>query len=149
MKIETKIQIDALKQLENDKNKKPCYAEGTNGLIYFCPEGVWAMKIYDSDFWIDKSKLKTMESLPNNFNACNLSNTSKLEVTNNLIRLEKGTVTILRGDKFQTHINDKYLKLLYRNCCEIYAKNEKSIIYFVLDDEIYACVMPVNMEKSA
>lgn len=147
MKLETKVQLEALKLLE--KGIEPKYAESSDGKkIYITLNGFWAICIDKDKLWLDKEKIKPMPSISDFFDDTKILDASELKISNTLHRLPNDEIgDILSGNGFDICIKSKYSKLLHKNDCEMYAKDKNSAVYFVLDGEIYAIVMPINMHE--
>lgn len=143
MNIETKIQIEALKELEKTYRRPPSFCEDEKGWIYFTINGFSAVRIDSKEFWLDKNKLCNVEPLSNIFSE-DMSSKKKLVLTNVFYQHEKTNYNMLKCDEFKTYINNKIFKLLYKDGCEMYAKDNKSKVYFVVNNEIYACIMPLK-----
>ncbi|MCM1225982.1 MAG: hypothetical protein NC320_00980 [Clostridium sp.] len=145
MTIETKLQIEALKALENEV-KKESYAEDED-YVYFTFDGYRATRIAKQDFFLDTDKLTLSESLSENFDSGRLADTYKLSVTDEMRDLKPGTLTILKCEKFRTGINTDFLKMYLKKGGTPYAKSEKSPIYFTWGDKIFAIVMPISLKQ--
>lgn len=145
MKIEFKMQIDALKQLAKTNTKTPNYFDNGDGWIYFTPDGYVAVRIHESNFWLDREKLhinKRIRSVFENFSALE---ESELTLTDEIKALVKGAGNILKCKDFETCIRSDFFKSFSKSGCKMYAKNEKSVIHFVLGDTVFGAVMPVYL----
>lgn len=145
MKIELKMQIDALKQLAKTNVKTPRYFDNGEGWIYFSLDGYTAVRIHKSDFWLDREKLRIGEGLRSVFENFSALEESELALTDEIRALVKGTGNILKCKDFETCINSDFLKPFSKSGYKMYAKNEKSVIHFVLGDTIFAAVMPIYL----
>jgi len=141
MKIELQIQIDALKMLFTQKDDNPAYDDSNEGCVYLTTSGFWAVRIPEEDFWLDKSKLQPASLtrfLKESISYAKEVHLKRFDTDKNL----KPTLAVLSNDTCETTINAKTLKLLSKDGCKLYTKGSNAVIYFMLDDEVYAFCMP-------
>lgn len=141
MTLETKIQTEAMNFLDHDK--KAGYAEFEN--YVYLTLAYYAVRIPKNRFYLNTESL--IKRSADMFIMYNLDNAEELTVSEEMRKKGKNNIVLLKCKKFTTGINEKYLKLLTKKCCKLYAKSEKSAVYFVLNDEIYAACMPVTLKK--
>lgn len=147
MTTETKLQIEALKMLEKGEKIPSCAKDDKYFFLTF--DGIHALRIYNKSFWLNPESMKEATHLPQHFSVDKLSGTSELTATDEMKKLSKGAVgVLLKGDDFTTCIYEKHLKLFMDKSCKLYAKDEKSAVYFTHNEEIYAVVMPVQLKPS-
>lgn len=145
MKIDLKMQIDALKQLAKTNAKTPHYFDKGDGWIYFTLDGYMAVRIHESDFWLDREKFHINKGLRSVFENFSALEESELTLTDEIKALVKGTGNILKCKDFETCIRSDFLKPFSKSGYKMYAKNEKSVIRFVLGDTVFGAVMPVYL----
>lgn len=142
MTLETKIQTETMNFLDDEK-RASC-AEYEN--FVYLTLAYYAIRIPKGRFYLNTDMLR--KGSADIFSPEALDKTEKLEISEGMRKIGKATVTLLKCDKFTTGINEKFLKLLTKRGCTLYAKSEKSAIYFVINGEIYAVCMPVNLKKA-
>lgn len=149
MELGTKVQAEAIKALEKGEKESIRYAESQDGKwVYITVNGFYAVRIAGDCFWLDKEKIRSMPTLSKNFLYEKVSNAQELKTLGEMKRLDRSrTVDIFQGSSFDVCVDSKHLKLLSKDGCKLYAKDEKSPIYFVLKGEIYAVVMPVSKKN--
>lgn len=145
MTVETKLQIEALKKLEKDKNAIR-YAKNEESL-YLTLDGTYAFRFCEEPFYLNLGVLKEEPSLTSYFNSDSLSATYELTITNEMRKLSNATGVLLKCEKFTTCVNERLLKMFMDSFCKLYAKSEKSIVYFARNNGIYAVVIPINLGK--
>lgn len=145
MTLETKLQIEMLKLLE-DKHSASWYAEDKK-YIYITTNGIYGIRIPKNKFFLNCDYMKPMPMLISNFIPDRTDKLHRLTITDEKLDMVIGTGTILRCSQFDTCINSKILKKIFKKKCRLYSKDSKSPVYFVLKDEIYAVVMPIDMSK--
>lgn len=141
MTLETKMQTEAMVFLDGDK--RAGYAE--DEYFVYLILAYYAIRIPKSRFYLNKELL--IKRRTDIFQSGKLMGNEKLEISEEMRKISKNNVVLLKCDKFTTGINEKYLKLLVRKDCELYAADEKSAVYFVINNEIYAVCMPVSLKK--
>lgn len=149
MTLETKMQIDALKILEKGSVGPAAFAEDEN-FVYLTVNGCCAYRIPKPHFFLNCDFLKPVASLASSFSSLALDHTCELTVTDDMrVLTQKGDIVrTLKGDNFYTYINVDCLKKFSVKGCKLYAKSNKSAIYFVTDSEIYAVVMPTILPNN-
>lgn len=143
MTLETKMQTEAMVLMDGDK--RAGYAE--DEYFIYLILAYYAIRIPRSRFYLNKELL--IKRRTDIFQSGKLTDNEKLEISEEMRKINKNNVILLKCDKFTTGINEKYLKLLSRKGCGFYAADEKSAIYFVLNNEIYAVCMPVSLKKES
>ncbi len=141
MTLETKMQKEAMELLDSDR--RVSYTE--DEYFVYLTLAYYAIRIPKSRFYLNKELL--IKRRTNIFKSGNLMCNEKLEISEEMRKINKNNVVLLKCDKFITGINEKYLKLLVRKDCWLYAADEKSAVYFVVNNEIYAVCMPVRLKK--
>lgn len=141
MTLETKMQKEAMELLDSDR--RVSYTE--DEYFVYLTLAYYAIRIPKSRFYLNKELL--IKRRTNIFKSDNLMCNEKLEISEEMRKINKNNVVLLKCDKFITGINEKYLKLLVRKDCWLYAADEKSAVYFVVNNEIYAVCMPVSLKK--
>lgn len=141
MTLETKMQTEAMVLLDGDK--RTGYAE--DEYFVYLILAYYAIRIPKSRFYLNKELL--IKRRTDIFQSGKLMGNEKLEISEEMRKISKNNVVLLKCDKFTTGINEKYLKLLVRKGCGLYATDEKSAVYFVVNNEIYAVCMPVSLKK--
>ena len=145
MTIETKVQIEVLKRLEKEKSLS-WYAEDEKW-IYITTNGYYGIRIPKDKFFLNCAFMKPMQVLASSFSSNQLSESHELTITDEMRNIGVGTGVILRCKQFDTCIRSKFLKKIFKKKCKLYSKDNKSSIYFVLDGEIYAVAMPIDISK--
>lgn len=147
MTFETKIQIEAMKVLENGMCK-PSFAEDENS-VYLTTKGYYAYRIPKEQFYLNCDFLNRGDHLASNFSPTMLDHACELTVTDVMREMGKGRIVRkLQCANFDTYIDLNYLKAILIKGCKMYAKNEKSAILFANGGGIYAVCMPVNLKKA-
>lgn len=141
MTLETKMQKEAMELLDSDR--RVSYTE--DEYFVYLTLAYYAIRIPKSRFYLNKELL--IKRRTNIFKSGNLMCNEKLEISEEMRKINKNNVVLLKCDKFITGINEKYLKFLVRKDCWLYAADEKSAVYFVVNNEIYAVCMPVILKK--
>lgn len=141
MTLETKMQKEAMELLDSDR--RVSYIE--DEYFVYLTLAYYAIRIPKSRFYLNKELL--IKRRTNIFQSCKLIDNEKLEISEEMRKISKNNIVLLKCDKFTTGINEKYLKLLVRKDCWLYAADEKSAVYFVVNNEIYAVCMPVSLKK--
>ena len=145
MTIETKLQIEALKILDRGE-KAPCYAKDEE-CFFLALNGTYIFRICDEPFSLNPEVLNEVPSLTSHFKSSNILGTQELTVTNEMRKLDNAVGVLLKCDDFTTCIDEKFLKMFMDRSCKLYAKDEKSVIYFFRNNKIYAAVMPISLKK--
>ena len=145
MTIETKIHIDVLKRLETEKSLS-WYAKDEKW-VYITTNGYYGIRISKYKFFLNCAFMKPMQAMVSHFSSDQLIESYELTITDEIRNIGAGTGVILRCKKFDTCIRSKILKKIFKKKCKLYSKDNKSSIYFVLNGEIYAVVMPVYISK--
>lgn len=122
MKREIKFQIKALKKL--GKGLK-VYYDKSGSLTYLAPD----------------------ECRADMFRPENLSATYKLKISDDMKKTNSVTALALVCDQFTTWVNEKWFKELKDKSALIYAKDEKSPVYLVHNNIIYAVIMPIDLNE--
>lgn len=143
MTLETKIQIEVLK-MDTEKISRVRYGEGSRA-VYLTPNNYYCVRIPESLFMLDRSKLAPMKSLGKFFEF--IKDDAKQLAFKHSIDDGKGTKAILACDEFEIHIKADFFKLLSQKGCKIYAENEKSKVVFTMNGSIYAVCMPIIKDQ--
>lgn len=141
MTLETKIQIEALKLIGTPKAAFIRCAEGDSA-VYMTLDGCYAVRIPETQFMLDKNKIRRMDSMKTFFE--DVRNKGEVLKYSHSISDGKGTKAVLTCDDFETWINEGFFKKLSVKGCKMYAESEKSKVYFTLNDMIYAICMPLE-----
>lgn len=144
MKREIKFQIKALKKL--GKGLK-VYYDKSGSLTYLAPDECRAVLIYKRDFFLDTDQLYPNNTLADMFSPKNLETAYELKVSDDMKKTNSVTALALVCDKFTTWVNQKWFKELKDKSALIYAKDEKSSVYLVRNNIIYAVIMPINLNE--
>lgn len=141
MTLETKMQTEAMVLMGGDK--RTGYAE--DEYFVYLILAYYAIRIPKSRFYLNKELL--IKRRTDIFQSGKLMGNEKLEISDEMRKISKNNVVLLKCDKFTTGINEKYLKLLVRKGCMLYAADEKSPVYLVHNHVIYAVILPIYVDK--
>lgn len=144
MKLEIKMQTEALKAL--DKGQTVNYAEDEYH-VFITLDGSSAVSIMKLDFFLDTKQMDLSKSLIGYFDPSKLADTHLLDISGDMKKVKNRILTALDYKGFRTYIDSEYLKKFCKPDCKLYAKDEKSPIYFVVHGDIYAIAMPVNTKR--